>query len=165
MCEPVTITMGVIAGAQVLMGAMAQNKATRALTKGLNMEQLADNELVAEQMKQISGQAAQEQFETHVAMIKAQAEIESNAAARNAVGISVQDLLQGVAAEHGRDVATIEQNRANALKQTSASATGRRGARKAGVSSAPTTSALSAGLQIAGKSLAIYQGTRPSGTK
>lgn len=160
MCEPTSLAIG-LSATQTVLNAAAQNQASGQFAQALNLGQTYDNEAVKEQLEEISGAAAQEQFETHVAALKARAEVEANASARNAVGISVQDLLSGIDVEAGRDVATIEANRRSRAKQVLRGARSRFAGRKAEVAGATRVGPASVGLQVASNALTITERTRP----
>jgi opacity protein-like surface antigen len=147
MCELATA----IAIVSAVASAAATNSAARAQNKAIEEGYAQQMETVQEQYKQIDAQAAQQMSERGLEAMKERARLRVIAGESGALGgVSNERIMNESKFNEGTDIATIEANRSNNLKQTHLEAKGIRAGSVKQLSQVKQPSLIGTGLQIAG---------------
>lgn len=133
MCDPVSITMGVMSTLSAVAGHQQQSVAAKMQTKQHEQNQrnaqaaLRDSYIAIQNRQQQEAQSAAQQIEERRRESVRQMSSAYAAAGEAGVsGFSVQSILADIGATAARDISTIEQNRDWSLDQLSSEASGAR---------------------------------------
>ena len=152
MCEPTTIMMAISAVSAGVSYIGGQQQADNAQTASNNAAQL-EYQQINEKQQQINQQSALDQSERNKQGLLEQAKISTIAGESGALGISSDRLMLDSFMQEGTDMASLEKNRVNAIKQTGwegKQAQGSAGVRNASIAGS-RPNLIGTGLQIAGE--------------
>jgi hypothetical protein len=132
--------------ATTAMTASAANAQKKAIEQGYAQQMQG----VQQQYDQINAQAAQQMSERGLEAMKERSRLRVLAGESGVSGISEDRIMNESRFNQGTDMATIEANRANNLKQTKMDAEGMRAGQMRQLSQIKQPSLIGSGLQIAG---------------
>lgn len=150
MCDPVSITLAVVAVVGAVVGKMEYDKAANRQEKAIQDGLARDREATAEQYKQIQKSSMDEQAQLHTNYLIDSARIAAMQGESGMQG-STQDRIQDEAANtYATDAATLENNRQWQAKQAQTQGVAAASRAQVQLSGIQRQSELSTGVQIAG---------------
>lgn len=150
MCDPVSITLAVVAVVGAVVGKMESDKAANRQEKAIQEGLARDREATAEQYKQIQKSSMDEQAQLHTNYLIDSARIAAMQGESGMQG-TTQDRIQDEAANnYATDAATLENNRQWQAKQAQTQGVAAASRAQVQLSGIQRQSELSTGVQIAG---------------